>query len=481
MKSLVALLVIAIVAIVGVVMIRKGNRAGWLLMAIVLIMLVAGVIYRQRDAITTMIAQRGNADVQNPFTPSEPEVADLTRAWQSFRGGPKQAHALSAKKLGDVSWESPRWKYSFSGTGLSSPSVANNRIVLTQTDEQQQTNQLVTIDFDAGEEMAVVDLPFGNPGPIHANNSYATVTPAVDSDHSYAVSVVDRSVYLTSVNLSGEQAWSCEIGTYWTQHGIGSSPCLYRGLVICAVEGLDAPFAVAVDAASGKIVWRKRLRPSQWNFGTPVVASLCERDQLLLATHKEVLSMNPLTGSEYWSCAWSADRAANCVVASPTHVFASSTSPESEIICIRGDGNGDVTESHLVWQQERGAGYVVSPVLVSQGLLTITDDGIAHLLNVETGDVIDRMRLGGDVFSSPICLDNQVLAIDHEGVLSVLEVVEDKITRLSRFDLGEPTKSTPAVWNDRLFVRSEKTLWCWELDKPPTPESTTAAIGKSQE
>src|SRR5205807_625995 len=97
-------------------------------------------------------------------------------------------------------------------------------------------------------------------------------------------------LWLAAVDLDGGIAWQPRIGPFVSEHGYVSCPVLYKDLVIVAGENQGAPDAPAtaetsclagVSRETGAVVWRVS-RPAAPSYGTPVVARLAGRDQLLL-------------------------------------------------------------------------------------------------------------------------------------------------------------------------------------------------------
>ena len=73
---------------------------------------------------------------------------------------------------------------------------------------------------------------------------------------------------------------------------------------------------------------------------------------------REVTSYDPATGKRLWWCQGPAEVTACTAACSDTLVFATGGFPEKEILAIRADSTGDVTESHVVWRSGKGVTYV---------------------------------------------------------------------------------------------------------------------------
>jgi outer membrane protein assembly factor BamB len=131
------------------------------------------------------------------------------------------------------------------------------------------------------------------------------------------------------------------------------------------------------------------------------------------------------------------------------------------VMSIRPGGSGDVTTTHLRWQNDKGAPGVSSP-LVHEGLLyLIKDGGLLTVYDVATGDVlVDRSRIGaaGEFYASPIAVGGRVFASSLEGMVVCIKAGRSPAV-LWRSDLGEPIAATPIVYDNTVFVRSRDHLW----------------------
>ena len=95
---------------------------------------------------------------------------------------------------------------------------------------------------------------------IHKFNSYASGSPTVDKDRVYA-SVGDTGQYLLKAwSHDGKELWTANLGPFESQHGHALSPMLYKGRVIIANDQLGESFIVALNARTGKQVWKNKRR-----------------------------------------------------------------------------------------------------------------------------------------------------------------------------------------------------------------------------
>jgi outer membrane protein assembly factor BamB len=112
-----------------------------------------------------------------------------------------------------------------------------------------------------------------------------------------------------------------------------------------------------------------------------------------------------------------------------------------------------------VYRIEQNAPYVPTPVVAGDLLFLWHDRGTVSCHDAATGRQHWRQRVGGDFHSSPIRIGDRILAASRGGEVVVL-AAKPKFELLARNMLDEPVVATPAVANDRLYLRAATTLFC---------------------
>lgn len=135
---------------------------------------------------------------------------------------------------------------------------------------------------------------------------------------------------------------------------------------------------------------------------------------------------------------------------------------KNRIVAIKPGGTGDVTESHLLWEQRKHLPVIPSPLFYQDHLFLVKTGGIPTTLDVKTGKPIkeDRLGGGGDYYSSPVAGDGKVYFLSQRGHLTVLSGAGDwRVLHRSRFD--EDTYATPALIDGRVYLRTTGHLYCF--------------------
>ena len=136
---------------------------------------------------------------------------------------------------------------------------------------------------------------------------------------------------------------------------------------------------------------------------------------------------------------------------------------ENACIAIRLGGQGDVTDSHLLWRHQKSLPEVSSPVVYRGVLYLVRNGGIVTTLDPATGAVLKQGRLRDALegyYASPVAGDGKVYMFSDAGKGVVLEAGADwKVLRTN--DLDEDVYATPAIGDGRLYVRTAGRLYCF--------------------
>jgi outer membrane protein assembly factor BamB len=408
------------------------------------------------------------SDGENKTSQSAPAVPSPDDDWPCWRG--PGGGGVRGRALAVTQWSESRgilWKAAVPGQGHASPILFGDQVFVSTADEPAQTQALIAYHRRTGALLWNTPFYHGRFPYKHARNSHASATPACDGRHVFVPSVADNALWLTAISLSGKVAWQSRLGPFASEWGYASSPALYKNLVIVvgdnkgspgAVDAPDTSYLLGVDRTTGRTVWRVP-RPLTASYGTPVVARLAGRDQVLIGGAERIVAYDPGGGQEIWSFRWGAARSANSMVCGPDVVYASTTARENQILCIRADGTGDVTDTHLVWKQARGAADVPSPLYHDGRLYLTTDQGMAVCLDGATGKTLWQNRLGGPVSASPVLAGQAILSIGEDGKAHLFKAGRP-FEVLANNSLNDRVLASPALAGDHLFLRGRTYLYC---------------------
>ncbi len=148
-------------------------------------------------------------------------------------------------------------------------------------------------------------------------------------------------------------------------------------------------------------------------------------------------------------------------------------------VAIDPSGSGDITDTHVRTHVNSGGCYLTSPLIIGHRLMLPGDDGNIRLV-APSGEIVLQTRLRGHFSSSPIRAGDRVYWSNERGKTYVLEFAvpgsaNPNVRTLSENDLGEPILASPAISGDRLFIRTDRALYCIRGDHPVADEPQTIA------
>jgi outer membrane protein assembly factor BamB len=135
------------------------------------------------------------------------------------------------------------------------------------------------------------------------------------------------------------------------------------------------------------------------------------------------------------------------------------------LIAVRpGDLRGDLTTSPAIqWRMQKFLPNVPSPLLYEGVLYLIKDGGILTTVNAKTGEILKQGRMTGALdtyYASPVGAAGKVLLLSQTGKATLLKA-GGQWEILSSADFEEPIYATPAIADDRLYLRTRSHLYCF--------------------
>jgi outer membrane protein assembly factor BamB len=268
---------------------------------------------------------------------------------------------------------------------------------------------------------------------------------------------------LHGYSLDGEHLWSRDLGEFAGPWGTAASPVIYGDNVIqnCDSESKESSL-MAVNSRTGETVWNTP-RASYRGWSTPLVIRTPEREEVLLNSQEGVRSYDPKTGRELWWCEGFNGRG------EPVPAFAHGLAYvvnglAGDVYSVRPGGEGDVTKTHRAWHTPRKAGRdLPSPVVVDNYLLAISMNGVLSCYDCTSGKELWKERLGAKYSASPLVVGRRVYFQNDEGETTVIEPGE-KLTIVATSKLESPNdelfRSAIVPSLGQLFIRSTKNLYC---------------------
>lgn len=385
--------------------------------------------------------------------------------WPTWRG-PASDGAVTDAAI-PTEWNPTRniaWKVPVPGIGHSSPVVAGGRLFLTSCVDKDRC--VLAFDAVTGRQLWMKSIGAAELEKMHKNNSPASATPVTDGGHVWAAFLIDGSITVACLSSTADTIWTRTFPGFVSPHGFCGTPILSGDKLIVNGDSDGEAFLAALDRKTGDVIW-KTARPNRTrSFSVPVILTVNDKPQLVLAGSKSIAAYDPADGKQIWVADSPTDKFVATAVFADGHVIATGTSPVSTLTAIRPDGRGNITKSHVAWNVSRGAAYVPSPVAVGKNVFVQADDGQATLLAARTGKVVWAERLGRLHNASPLLVNGLIYSLAEDGTMYVVRP-SPEFEIVSKNALGEPCRATPAVADGRLYLRAASHLWC--VARPEKP------------
>jgi len=415
--------------------------------------------------------------------------------WPSFRG--PQASGVGEGTT-PAAWnveksENVVWKTAIPGLAHSSPVVWGDRVFVTTAVSTEADPALrvglygdvdsvetkfehswrtYSLDKKTGkilwEKVAHVGMPKVK---RHTKATHANSSPATDGKH---VVALFGSAGLFVYDFAGKLLWKKDLGVLdsgWFydpsyQWEFGSSPVIYKNLVILQIDVQKSSHLVAFDLKDGRQVWRTE-RDEIPGWSTPSVFETGKRAELVTNGTKGIRGYDPLTGKELWKLT------PNSEIVTPTPIMAhglfyvtSGYRPINPIYAIRPGASGDITLEQgkdsspaIAWSKPKGGPYMPTPIVYGDYLYTCQNNGLLTAYNAKTGEEVYKERIAGTrtvaFTASPVAADGKLYFPGEEGEVFTVKA-GPKFELLATNPMGEVLMASPAISDGMLIIRGQR-------------------------
>jgi outer membrane protein assembly factor BamB len=418
--------------------------------------------------------------------------------WPSFRGANAAGTAdgkPTAVKWNAAAGENVAWKTPVGGVAVSSPIVWGNRVFVSTAigsdasqgirtgqygdvepvaDNSKHTWHLIALDKATGkvvwDKVAYEGIPKTK---RHPKSSQASATPVTDGTH-VIVSFGSQGLY--AYDFAGTLLWQKDLGILnagWFfdpdyEWGVGSSPIIYKNMVIVQCDIQRGSFLAAFDTATGKEVWRTH-REEIPSWSTPTVFESNGKAELVTQATTFTRGYDPMTGKELWKYSGNSEIAIPTPIVGPGFVLITNGYRGVQpIVAVKPGATGDITlktgetkSEFIPWSALHGGPYIPTPVIYGDQLYILQGNGVLAAYKVATGERIYQERLGGtggSFSASPIAADGKIYLSSEDGDVYVVKA-GPAYELLSKNSIGEVLMATPAVSDGLLIFRGLKNVY----------------------
>jgi outer membrane protein assembly factor BamB len=405
--------------------------------------------------------------------------------WPEFRG-PRGDGTSTATNL-PLHWseqQNVKWQTPIHGRAWSSPVIWDQQIWMTTATTNGRELFVICVDRDSGKIIRDLKLfEVEKPQYAHPFNTYASPTPAIEAGKVYVTFGAPGTACLDT--QTGKVLWSRRDLECNHFRGAGSSPMIYRDLLILNFDGSDHQFLVAFDKQTGRTRWQKRrsidyqdLGPDgqpemggdyRKAFATCQMASFDGATTLLSQGSRALYAYEPLTGDELWRVEERSSYSGGTrPITGHGLVFVPSGFGSGMVLAIRPGQRGEVLDARataptdmqlrVVWKDKRNAPKKPSLLLLGDLLYAVDDNGTATCWEATTGKVVWSERIGGHYSASPLAAGGRIYLFSEDGKATVI-AAGPEFKKLAENQLGDGFMASAAVSGKALYLRSRTQLY----------------------
>jgi outer membrane protein assembly factor BamB len=381
--------------------------------------------------------------------------------WPQFRGSDRDGKVTGF--MAPASWPlqlTQIWKVKV-GTGDATPLLVGNRIFLNTRQEDNEV--ILCLDAVTGQEIWVDKYPVpAATGPAGSHPGPRS-TPAYTNGKIVTFGISGILSCLDAA--SGKVIWrkdnpSNAIPQFYT----GMSPLIADGLCIAQVGTKDNGSVIAFDMKTGNEKWKY---PGEGPaYASPSVMNIGKEKFLVLFTEKSLLSLSLKSGNLVWQIpAPDQQRFYNCV--SPyidgSKIYCSGQGTGIKALEVVKDGEGFKTKD--LWSNAAVGAKWNTPVLKEGYLYGFSDQRRIYCVNSSTGETAWIDNATNSDFATLVDCGSVLIGLPSTGNLVVFKPDPKAYAEVAKYKVSEtPVYTFPVVAGNLVFVKDAESLILYKIE-----------------
>ena len=242
------------------------------------------------------------------------------------------------------------------------------------------------------------------------------------------------------------------------------SPVVDKGLLIVHAGGPDKGALLALDANTGTQKWI-------WSgdgpaYASPIVVELAGVRQVVTQTQKNIVGISEADGKLLWEIPFTTEYVQNIITPilyKDTLIF---SGLEKGVFAVRLSLADGKWTPKTIWQNEKTAMYMSSPVLVDDYLFGLTHYRKGQLFCLDARTGVTQWTSTGDEGDNAAIVDaGSVLFILYDDAeLFIVNASPKSYEALKRYTVAQSsTWAYPVLQGNRVFIKDEKSLTAWSF------------------
>jgi len=389
-------------------------------------------------------------------------LATSTQAqdWPQWRGVNRDAKVTgftAPKKWPDHL--NQKWKIDV-GQADATPALVGDKLYVFSRQETDEVTEC--LDAATGKQLwidkytakAATGPAGGHPGPRSS--------PAVGEGKVVTLGV--RGTLSCLDAATGKVLWRKDEFPGWPKFFTSLSPIIVNGLCVAHLGGSTNGTIVAYNLADGTHKWH-------WTgdgpaYDSPVLMTVGDTTLIVLQTDKKIVALNAADGTAAWQADFApkgmAHNTATPIVNGQTLIY---TGAGRGTVAVKLQKSGEAVTAQELWKNPDLAPQFASPVLKDGLLYGLSQRGQFYCINAQTGKtawVEEDASRGG--FGSIVDAGPVLLALTPKSELIVFQPSDKAYTQLASIKVAdEPTYGYPVVAGNRIFVQDQASVILWTL------------------
>jgi outer membrane protein assembly factor BamB len=239
----------------------------------------------------------------------------------------------------------------------------------------------------------------------------------------------------------------------------GMSPVIVDGMAIGHLGGPSGGAIMAYDLTSGDVKWK-------WEgegpgYASPTVATIAGVKQLVSMTEKSIVGLALADGKLLWQVPFPASgmayNAATPIVDGDVVIYEGQNRGAKAVKIAK---QGDAFAATELWSNPDGGVQFNTPVLKDGLLYGLSDKGVFFCLDAKTGktDWVDTTKRGGN-FGAILDAGSVIIALPSTGELTVFTPGDKAYTEVAKIKVADtPTYAHPVIAANKIFIRDQNSV-----------------------
>jgi outer membrane protein assembly factor BamB len=387
----------------------------------------------------------------------------FTQDWPQWRGSNRDGKVSGFTAPQEWPTElTQKWKTTV-GLGDSTPALVGNRIyVFARQGEEEVT---LCLDAGSGKELwkdkykaqAVTGAASRHPGPRSS--------PAVANGKVVTIGVGGVLSCLDAA--TGKLVWRKDpfpkiVPLFFT----AMSPIIVDGMVIAHLGGQGKGAVISYDLTTGDQKW-------QWagegpEYASPALLTVEGTKQIVTLAEKSVVGIALADGKLLWQLPFAPQRraynAATPIIDGQTVIY-TGAGRGIKAVSIEKQADGFVAKE--IWSNPEVAPQFNTPILKDGLLFGLSNRGNLFCVNSRTGQTawIDPTQRDRGGFTSIVDTGSVIMALPSNSELIVLKPNDKEYTELARIKVSDtPIYAHPVIAGNRIFIKDQETVTMWTID-----------------